>query len=65
MVCVISFTANYLYRYIMFYLDLVGCAETISLLYHLAMKGKTVRDSESHSHSQVCVRLGQMGKSRN
>jgi len=39
-------------KYIVFYLDLVGSAETISLLYHLAMKGKTVRDVESHSHSQ-------------
>ena len=46
----------------MFYLDLVGSAKTISLLYHLAMKGKTVRDSESHSHGQVCIRLGQISK---
>lgn len=44
----------------MFYLDLVGSAETISLLYHLAMKGKTVRDSESHSHSQVRIRRGRL-----
>ncbi|PFH47385.1 hypothetical protein AMATHDRAFT_152196 [Amanita thiersii Skay4041] len=42
-------------RYVGFYLDLVGSAETISLLYHLAMKGKTVRDAESHGHSEVSL----------
>ncbi|KAF7289956.1 hypothetical protein MIND_01370800 [Mycena indigotica] len=32
-------------KYIEFYLSTVANAETISLLYHLAMKGKTVRDA--------------------
>ncbi|KIL63535.1 hypothetical protein M378DRAFT_192889 [Amanita muscaria Koide BX008] len=39
-------------KYIQFYLDLVASTETISLLYHIAMKGKTLRDAESHSHSE-------------
>ncbi|KAF8970162.1 armadillo-type protein [Flammula alnicola] len=38
--------------YIQFYLDLIATAENISLLYHLAHKGKTVRDPESHASSQ-------------
>ncbi|KAF8156995.1 armadillo-type protein [Crassisporium funariophilum] len=38
--------------YIQFYLDLVATSENISLLYHLSTKGKTVRDPESHSHSE-------------
>lgn len=39
--------------YVQFYLDLVATSENISLLYHLSFKGKTVRDSESHSGSEV------------
>lgn len=42
-----------LYRYIDFYLDLVATPDNISLLYHLAMKAKTVRDAESHTFSEV------------
>jgi len=38
--------------YIQFYLDLVATSENISLLYHLSFKGKSVRDSESHSGSE-------------
>lgn len=40
-------------RYLDFYLDLVATADNISLLYHLAMKTKTVRDAESHTYSEV------------
>ena len=40
-------------RYVDFYLDLVATADNISLLYHLAMKTKTVRDAESHTYSEV------------
>lgn len=40
-------------RYIQFYLDLVATQETVSLLYHLALKGKTVRVAESHAVSEV------------
>ncbi|KAF8726601.1 hypothetical protein AX14_007667 [Amanita brunnescens Koide BX004] len=55
-------------KYIVFYLDLVGSTETISLLYHLAMKGKTVRDAESHSHSEnfygICEMAQELIKAR-
>lgn len=40
-------------RYIQFYLDLVATSENIPLLYHLATKGKTVRDHSSFTHSEV------------
>ena len=43
----------FLSSYVQFYLDLVATSENISLLYHLAQKGKTVRDPESHSSSEV------------
>ncbi|KAL0958138.1 hypothetical protein HGRIS_000306 [Hohenbuehelia grisea] len=39
-------------KYIEFYLDLIGNNDTVSLLYHLAAKGKTVRDAESHGYSE-------------
>ncbi|KAF9457542.1 armadillo-type protein [Collybia nuda] len=39
-------------KYVQFYLDLIATSETVSLLYHLAMKGKTVRDAESHTYTQ-------------
>ncbi|RDB27480.1 Sister chromatid cohesion protein pds5 [Hypsizygus marmoreus] len=39
-------------KYIQFYLSLVATSETVSLLYHLAMKGKTVRDAESHTYTE-------------
>ncbi|KAI8986667.1 armadillo-type protein [Trametes punicea] len=40
-------------KYIQFYLDLVATNENVSLLYHLALKVKTVRDAESHNSSEV------------
>ncbi|KAF9255405.1 hypothetical protein L218DRAFT_884207 [Marasmius fiardii PR-910] len=39
-------------KYIMFYVKLVANQETISLLYHLASKGKTVQDAESEECSE-------------
>ncbi|KAJ7135989.1 cohesin-associated protein Pds5 [Mycena epipterygia] len=39
-------------KYIQFYLRQIANADTISLLYHLAMKGKTVRDAESQHHTE-------------
>lgn len=42
-------------RYIEFYLDLVCTADNVALLYHLAMKAKTVRDAESYASSEVRV----------
>lgn len=38
-------------RYIEFYIDLIANSETVSLLYHLAMKGKTVRIAESQGQN--------------
>ncbi|EIW77089.1 cohesin-associated protein Pds5 [Coniophora puteana RWD-64-598 SS2] len=39
-------------KYIEYYLGLIATSENISLLYHLALKGKTVRDSESYAFSE-------------
>lgn len=41
--------------YVHFYLEVMASSENISLLYHLAQKGKTVRDPESQGSSQVCI----------
>jgi sister-chromatid-cohesion protein PDS5 len=41
------------FRYIQFYLGIIGSADNVSLLYHLALKAKTVRDAESHTYSEV------------
>uniref|UniRef100_A0A0W0GEX7 Cohesin-associated protein pds5 n=2 Tax=Moniliophthora roreri TaxID=221103 RepID=A0A0W0GEX7_MONRR len=38
--------------YIVFYVDLVANQDTVSLLYHLAMKGKTVQDAEGDPYSE-------------
>ncbi|KAI0371302.1 hypothetical protein BV20DRAFT_1120710 [Pilatotrama ljubarskyi] len=49
-------------KYIQFYLDLVASNENVSLLYHLALKAKTVRDAESHVYSEnlyACAELAQ------
>ncbi|OSD08806.1 hypothetical protein PYCCODRAFT_1380708 [Trametes coccinea BRFM310] len=49
-------------KYIQFYLDLVASNENVSLLYHLALKAKTVRDAESHVYSEnlyACAELSQ------
>jgi len=42
--------------YIHFYLDLMASSDNISLLYHIANKGKTVRDSE-HTYTEVRIFL--------
>lgn len=42
-----------LVSYVQFYLDHIATPENVSLLYHLANKGKTVRDAESHAYSVV------------
>ncbi|TDL19619.1 ARM repeat-containing protein [Rickenella mellea] len=39
-------------KYINFYLDLIATADNLPLLYHLAMKAKTVRDAESNTSSE-------------
>ncbi|CAL1708691.1 unnamed protein product [Somion occarium] len=39
-------------KYIEFFLELVASADNVSLLFHLAVKLKTVRDSESHAYSE-------------
>ena len=44
---------NAMIRYIQFYLELIATSDNVSLLYHLAMKCKTVRDSESHTHTEA------------
>ena len=36
-------------KYVQFYLDLMASQDNVSLLHHLAMKAKTVRDADSHS----------------
>lgn len=41
------------FRYIEFYLDLVASPDNIPLLFHLAVKAKTVRDIQSHAYSEV------------
>ncbi|KAI0824810.1 armadillo-type protein [Trametes gibbosa] len=49
-------------KYIQFYLDLVASNENVSLLYHLALKAKTVRDSDSQFFSEnlyACAELAQ------
>ena len=40
-------------RYVQFYLELMATQDNISLLYHLAMKGKTVRDPDGHTFSEA------------
>jgi sister-chromatid-cohesion protein PDS5 len=47
--------ADILHRYIDFYLDLIASSDNVSLLYHLAMKAKTVRDGQSHTYSEVRI----------
>ncbi|KAI0634818.1 armadillo-type protein [Trametes polyzona] len=49
-------------KYIQFYLDLVASNENVSLLYHLALKAKTVRDADSQFFSEnlyACAELAQ------
>src|SRR5882757_5626910 len=49
----VSWRLTFSLSYLQFYLDLVATSENISLLYHLSCRGKEVRDSESHSGSEV------------
>ncbi|GLB39171.1 putative cohesin-associated protein pds5 [Lyophyllum shimeji] len=39
-------------KYIQFYVELVASPDNVSLLYHLALKMKSVRDSESHTYTE-------------
>ncbi|KAH9477762.1 Sister chromatid cohesion protein pds5 [Psilocybe cubensis] len=48
--------------YIQFYLDLVATADNIPLLFHIAQKGKTVRDPESHARSENFYVLCEMAQ---
>ncbi|RXW15368.1 hypothetical protein EST38_g10488 [Candolleomyces aberdarensis] len=38
-------------KYLQLYLDLIATQDNVSLLHHLALKAKTVRDAESHSEN--------------
>ncbi|KZT68344.1 hypothetical protein DAEQUDRAFT_812146 [Daedalea quercina L-15889] len=49
-------------KYIDFYLELVANAENISLLYHLAMKVKTVRDAISHVYSENLYAVSELAQ---
>jgi sister chromatid cohesion protein PDS5 len=40
-------------KYIDFYLDQIASVDTVSLLYYLAGRLKSVRDARSHAHSEV------------
>ncbi|KAG6901443.1 hypothetical protein C0995_011956 [Termitomyces sp. Mi166 len=40
-------------KYLQFYIELIATSENISLLFYLAQKGKTVRDAESHTYTEV------------
>lgn len=42
-------------KYVQFYLDLMASQDNVSLLHHLAMKAKTVRDAESHSEVRALL----------
>lgn len=44
-------------RVIQFYLELIATPDNISLIYNLAAKAKTVRDADSHTHSEVSPQL--------
>ncbi|KAH9849574.1 armadillo-type protein [Lenzites betulinus] len=49
-------------KYIQFYLDLVASNENVSLLFNIALKAKTVRDSDSQFFSEnlyACAELAQ------
>ncbi|KAJ3482805.1 hypothetical protein NLI96_g6741 [Meripilus lineatus] len=49
-------------KYIEFYLELVATQENLPLLYHLALKAKTVRDAESHAHSENLYAAGELAQ---
>ncbi|KIK28244.1 hypothetical protein PISMIDRAFT_673926 [Pisolithus microcarpus 441] len=49
-------------KYVEFYLDQITSSENISLLYHLAMKAKTVRDAESHTYSEHLYAMSELAQ---
>ncbi|KAH8102266.1 armadillo-type protein [Cristinia sonorae] len=49
-------------RYIEFYLDLIASPDNIPLLFHLAMKAKTVRDAYSHLYSENLYAVSEMAQ---
>ncbi|TFY67169.1 hypothetical protein EVJ58_g1799 [Rhodofomes roseus] len=49
-------------KYVEFYLEHVATAENISLLYHLAMKAKTVRDAVSHKYSENLYAISELAQ---
>ncbi|KIJ63153.1 hypothetical protein HYDPIDRAFT_113739 [Hydnomerulius pinastri MD-312] len=49
-------------KYVELYLDLVASSENISLLYHLSMKAKTVRDAESHTYSENLYTMAELAQ---
>ncbi|KIK94536.1 hypothetical protein PAXRUDRAFT_827895 [Paxillus rubicundulus Ve08.2h10] len=49
-------------KYIEFYLDLIASSENIALIYHLAMKAKTVRDAQSHTYSENLYTLSELAQ---
>ncbi|KAG8706723.1 hypothetical protein FRC08_000895 [Ceratobasidium sp. 394] len=49
-------------KYIEFYLDIIATAENVSLQFHLALKAKTVRDSESHVFSEHLYVLSELAQ---
>ncbi|KAG2003330.1 cohesin-associated protein Pds5 [Coprinopsis cinerea AmutBmut pab1-1] len=49
-------------KYVQFYLDLIATQDNVSLLHHLAMKLKTVRDAESHSHTEQLYIMAELAQ---
>ncbi|KAI0047729.1 cohesin-associated protein Pds5 [Auriscalpium vulgare] len=49
-------------KYIDYYLELIASSENIALLYHIAGKAKTVRDSESPAHSENLYALSELAQ---
>ncbi|KIJ04367.1 hypothetical protein PAXINDRAFT_22347 [Paxillus involutus ATCC 200175] len=49
-------------KYIEFYLDLIASSENIALIYHLAMKAKTVRDAQSHTYSENLYTVSELAQ---
>ncbi|KAG0700591.1 armadillo-type protein [Suillus ampliporus] len=49
-------------KYIEFYLDLIASSDNVSLLYHLAMKAKTVRDGQSHTYSENLYAMSELAQ---
>ncbi|TCD68846.1 hypothetical protein EIP91_009560 [Steccherinum ochraceum] len=49
-------------RYIEFFMELVATADNIHLLFHLAVKTKTVRDADSHAYSENLYAIGDLAQ---